>query len=67
MWAAGQGFPGTSSINWWAPDLTLANGGTTTLGTSSFSGPGSVTILCLGQPTARTHCIIDVTGYYLPI
>lgn len=65
MWPAGTGYPGNSSINWFAPNLTLANGGVASLGTSVNAGPGSVTILCLGVPAARTQFIIDVTGYYL--
>jgi hypothetical protein len=64
MWPAGTGYPGNSSINWFAANMTLANGGIVSLGASPSSGPGSVTVLCLGVPGARTQFIIDVTGYF---
>jgi hypothetical protein len=64
LWPAGTGYPGNSSINWFAPNMTLANGGIVSLGTSGQTGPGSVTVLCLGVPSSRTQFIIDVTGYY---
>lgn len=67
MWPSDLGYPGTSAINWYAPNQTIANGGTVSVGSSLNTGPASVRIYCLGIPAAKTHFIIDVTGYYTPI
>ena len=47
-----------SSINWSAPNLTLANGSVVTL-----NNEREVTVICGGSST-RTNFIIDVVGYY---
>ena len=52
-----------SSINWTATGATLANGGSVQLGVSPETGQGSISLAC-GGPSARTHYIIDITGYY---
>ena len=55
-----------SNINWVVSGLDLANGGTTKIAGDSVSGPGSVLVYCDGNPGARTHFIVDVTGYFAP-
>jgi len=63
-------FPGTSTANWWAAGLTIANGGVSRLGNLP-SGPNSP-IPPTGGPSlaiqagggGATHVILDVTGYY---
>ena len=53
-----------SNINWVASGVDLANGGTTAIALDPDSGSGSVRVYCNGAPTAGTHLIIDVTGYF---
>ena len=67
VWPSDLAYPGTSAINWVAPNQTLANGGTVSVGNSFNTGPASLRVYCLGIPAAKTHFIIDVTGYYTPI
>jgi hypothetical protein len=64
MYPGGTGFPGVSTVNWVLGNFDLANGGTVRLGTSPFTGPGSVSVACDGALGASTHFIIDITGYY---
>ena len=67
VWPSDLGYPGTSAINWFAPNQTIANGGTVSVGSSLNSGPASIRVYCLGIPAAKTHFIIDVTGFYTPL
>ena len=67
LWPADLAYPGTSAINWFAPNQTVANGGTVSVGNSLNSGQCSLRVVCLGVPAAKTHFVIDVTGYYTPI
>ena len=60
-----EGFT-VSNINWVLANLDLANGGTTKIAFDADTGPGSVIVYCDGSPNARTHFIIDVTGYFAP-
>lgn len=53
----GVAWPGNSSINWFAPGLTLANAGTV-----AFGGDRQISVRCGG---GATDYIIDVTGYYI--
>ncbi|MGB8861884.1 MAG: hypothetical protein WCC60_21695, partial [Ilumatobacteraceae bacterium] len=48
-----------STINWFGPDQTIANGVTLTLNTNR-----ELTAICDGGG-GSTHFIIDITGYYL--
>lgn len=64
---AGRGFlsvtpdtttdPDTSTINWWADDLVLANSSMVRIGVAS-----SLAVYCGG--TGSTHFLIDVVGYH---
>ena len=56
---AGASFGGTSSINWFAPAQTLANGGIVKLG-----GDRQCDIWSGGRAGASTQFIVDITGYY---
>ena len=56
-------WPGNSSINWFAPELDLANGGVVALG--NYSGPGQIAVYCGNIFDTATDFIIDITGYYL--
>jgi len=59
MWRFGDPDPGVSSINWRSPGLDIANGGICGLGNSYF-----VTLKVGGNYYAKTHFIVDVTGYF---
>jgi hypothetical protein len=61
---AGVSIPDVSTLNWVSAGADVANGGTVKLGTSSDTGPGSVSVFCGGVPAAKTWYIIDITGYY---
>jgi hypothetical protein len=61
---AGERIPDVSTLNWVTAGADVANGGTVKLGTSSQTGPGSVSVFCGGVPAAKTWYIIDITGYY---
>ena len=61
---AGVPIPDVSTLNWVNAGADVANGGTVKLGTSSQTGPGSVSVFCGGVPAAKTWYIIDITGYY---
>ncbi|HYN31811.1 MAG TPA: hypothetical protein VES40_04240 [Ilumatobacteraceae bacterium] len=62
VFPAGTPNPGSSSINWFAPGLDLANGGVVSLG--NVSGPGEITVEAGFVPDTGTDFIIDITGYY---
>lgn len=56
----------TSTVNWRQPGLAIANSGSAMLG--NYDGlPGFMGIAVGGQSGARTHIIVDITGYYLPV
>lgn len=59
VWKAGTSWPGVSSINWKRSGEDIANGGIVPLGN------GFVTIYCGGNAAAKTHLIVDITGYFL--
>lgn len=61
---AGASIPDISTLNWVSAGADVANGGTVKLGTSSDTGPGSLSVFCGGVPSAKTWYIIDITGYY---
>ncbi len=61
---AGVPIPDISTLNWVTAGADIANGGTVSLGTSSDTGPGSVSVFCGGVPAAKTWYIIDITGYF---
>ena len=52
----GTTYAGTSSINWFGPNQTLA--------TTVISGLGGDRLLTLLGGAANTHVVVDVTGYY---
>lgn len=56
---AGSTFGGTSSINWFGPGQTLANGGIVKLG-----GDRRCDVWIGGQAGGSTQFIVDITGYY---
>jgi hypothetical protein len=56
-------WPGNSSINWFAPEIDLANGGVVALG--NWNGPGEIAVYCGNVFETATDFIIDITGYYL--
>lgn len=62
VYPAGAANPGSSSINWFAPGLDLANGGVVSLG--NINGPGQVVVDAGNVPGTATDFIIDITGYY---
>lgn len=67
--AANTASSGTSTINWFGPDQRLANSGNVLLGAAAFGdgdGSDSVEVEIGGASGAKTHVIIDVTGYYIP-
>jgi hypothetical protein len=64
VWPANLGVPDVSNINWWASNLSIANGGVVALGFSADTGSGSASFGC-GGGGAATHFIVDVTGYYM--
>ena len=55
----------TSTVNWMAADVDIANSGSSELG--SVLAPGDLNIALGGNPQAKAHVIIDITGYYEPI
>ncbi len=61
---AGVPIPDVSTLNWVTVGADVANGGTVSLGTSSDTGPGSVSVFCGGVPAAKTWYLIDITGYF---
>lgn len=56
---AGSTFGGTSSINWFGPGQTLANGGIVKLG-----GDRQCDVWIGGKAGGSTEFIVDITGYY---
>jgi hypothetical protein len=56
----------TSTVNWRQSGLAIANSGSSMLGEVNQT-PGFMGIAVGGQLGARTHIIIDITGYYLPV
>ena len=58
MWKYGEPDPGTSSINWRQAGLDIANGGICGLGNLYY------VYLRVGGYHAKTHFIVDVTGYF---
>jgi hypothetical protein len=54
----GNTVAGASTINWFGPDQTLANGIGLTLNASR-----QLTAVCSGG--GSTHFIVDISGYYL--
>ena len=62
VFPAGNPDPGSSSINWFAPGLDLANGGVVALG--NRTAPGQIVVLAGFVPETGTDFIIDITGYY---
>jgi hypothetical protein len=59
LYPAGTPNPGTSTINWSAPGLTLA-----TSATVAVSAASAIAITCGGPPAARTHVLVDLIGFY---
>ncbi len=59
LFAAGTGWPGTSSVNWALPFQNIANSQTV-----AVSATGAINILCGGSPGNRAHVIVDLVGYY---
>ena len=55
----GATFHGTSSISWFGSGQTLTNGGVVSLG-----GDRRLDVYAGGVSGARTHFIVDITGYY---
>jgi hypothetical protein len=55
--AAGTSYPGTSSVNWTAPDQNIAN----TVLAATGAGGGVV----LRGGVNRTHVVVDVTGFLM--
>ena len=59
----------TSAINWNADGQQNANAGVTLLGAAGLGGGGNgtatVQVAIGGESGARTHVIIDITGYYV--
>lgn len=64
VWPAGVEPPYVSTINWGVTNLTLANGGSVALGTSTSTGLGSLSFGVSGNSAVKTHFIVDITGYY---
>jgi hypothetical protein len=63
VYPADIAWPGNSSINWFAPELDLANGGVVALG--NYNGPGEIAVYCGNVFETATDFIIDITGYYI--
>ncbi len=60
------GEPSTSSINFTSPGAIVANAVTTELPTSG-PGAGAIQLWFHGtSPTATTHVLVDIVGYYQP-
>ncbi len=65
----------TSTVNWWQGGMAIANSGSTMLfvdvvGDWNVWWPEpelSLGVCVGGQPGAKAHVIIDVTGYYAPL
>ena len=55
----------TSTVNWSGPNETDANSGVARL-TSAFDAPAALGIFVGGEPGAKAHVIVDITGYYMP-
>lgn len=53
-----------STLNWVQSGTDLANGGVIALGTSQFSGVGSLLVYLSGFSNAASHVIVDITGWY---
>jgi hypothetical protein len=53
----------SSSINWTAPNATLANGGILALGTGSAER--QITAVVSAPPGSSTDIVIDITGYFI--
>lgn len=49
-----------SSINWSGPDQNIANGLT-----AKIAADRTVKVFCGGDPTPRTHFVVDVSGYWM--
>ena len=56
-------WPGNSSINWFAANLSIANGGVVALG--YLDAPGQISVYCGLVPRTGTDFIVDITGYYI--
>ncbi len=58
----------TSNINWTADGQQAANSGNVLLGANNDGGNGSdsLDVSIGGAAGAKTHVLIDITGYYLP-
>ena len=52
----------TSTVNWVAAGIDIANSGSSQLQT--IDAPGYLNIALGGSPDAKAHVIIDITGYY---
>ena len=59
MWKYALSDPGVSSINWRSAGLDIANGGIV-----GVAYNGYVTVKVEGTYYAKTHFIVDVTGYF---
>ena len=59
----------TSNINWTADGQQAANSGNVLLGTANDgegNGSDSLDVTIGGESGAKTHVVIDITGYYIP-
>jgi len=56
----------TSTVNWTGDGVTIANSGVAQL-TEADGDPAALGIQIGGGPTAATHVVLDITGYYMPL
>lgn len=61
----------TSTVNWTQTGQNIANSGTVALTRRDFDLDGPVKMVDFvayvgGPPNAKTHIVVDITGYYIP-
>ena len=61
----------TSTVNWTQTGQNIANSGTVALTRGEFDLDGPVKMVDFvayvgGPPNAKTHIVVDITGYYIP-
>ena len=61
----------TSTVNWTQTGQNIANSGTVALTRGEFDLDGPVKMVDFvayvgGPPNAKTHTVVDITGYYIP-
>lgn len=56
-------WPGNSSLNWFASNVSIANGGVVALG--NYDAPGQISVYAGNVPQTGTDFIVDITGHYI--